>query len=258
MTAVLRYDRDYAVRLFLILAEAREDRLFTTYYVERFLGYTLRTHFKILLPILERMMSSTVSEVATAGARRACIAALFLEDAMPHARKCLGGSESQRLGAAEVFSANLREAPFRRFCEEALVRLFGDDNEKVRSEAASCFHGLEAVGLKSYAKLVEKFTVSKAFGDAPYPVIHALIEDTAALPEATCLVCERFGEMFGSEARTIQTRAGGEASRVSQLLVRVYSQTTDRTVQERCLDLVDSMAAAGVLGLDEALVQYER
>ncbi len=258
LTAALRYDRDLAVRLFLMASDIDEDRLFATHYVERFLAYALRTHFRALLPVVERMRSSNVAEVATAGSRRLCAASLVIEDAIPLARTCLSGSDQQRLGAAQVFAANLREAAFRSFSEEALITLFNERSEEVRGEAAHCFRGLEAVGLVEYDNLVAKFARSRAFANAPYHLIDALIEDTGPLPEATCFVCERFIEVFAGEARTIQTRAGGEAGRVSQLIVRVYTQSRDQVVQGRCLDLMDRMAAAGILGFDEALVQYER
>lgn len=255
---VLRYDRDLAVRLFRSLCEIDEDRLLATRYVERFLGYALRTHFADLLPIVERMISSPVAEVATAGARRACVAALVLEGAMSFVRTCLHGGAALRLGAAEVFSVNLREGAFRSSCENALAKLFNDSDKKVREKAATCFDQLHGVDLASYAELIEKCARSEAFGDRPYHLIQALVENTEPLPEVTCLVCERFVEVFGEQATTIQTSARGEATRVSQVLVRVYHQTGAPLLKARCLDLIDRMEALGVLGLTEALVLYER
>jgi hypothetical protein len=157
-----------------------------------------------------------------------------------------------------VFAANLKESAFRSFSEEALIVLFNDSSGDVREETARCFRGLQAVGFVQYDDLVATFTRSRAFADAPYHLIDALIEDTGALPQSTCWVCERFVDVFAGEARTIQTRAGGEAGRVSQLIIRVYSQSPHQAIQSRCLDLMDRMAAAGILGFDEALARYER
>jgi hypothetical protein len=73
LIAVLRHDRDLAIRYFQQLC-ATDDHLLATPYVERFLYYALSTHFVALAPILERMILSEVQEVTTAGARQASLA----------------------------------------------------------------------------------------------------------------------------------------------------------------------------------------
>lgn len=258
LVAVLRYDRDLAVRLFLTLYEIDEDRLLATRDAERFLAFGLRTHFRELSPVVSRMLSSPASEVATAGARQGCIAGLVTKEAKRLAGRCLKGSDAQRLGAAQVFAANLAEAPLRSFCENALRRLFHDRSKDVRTEAAHCFRSLDRMSIAPYEKLVRTFALSPAFADAPYSLIQAMTDDTAPLPKAVCLVGETFVTVFSGEARTIQTRAGGEAGRVSQLVIRLYSQTTVPKVLTRCLDLVDRMIATGIFGVDDALGKYER
>ena len=47
-----------------------------------------------------RMIDSQDPEVATVGARQACLAALDLEEAASTAYLCLSGSEAQKVGAA--------------------------------------------------------------------------------------------------------------------------------------------------------------
>jgi hypothetical protein len=128
LVAVLRYDRDLAVRLFLTLSEIDEDRVLGTHDAERFLAFGLRTHFHQLSPVVARMLRSPIADVATAGARQACIATLVLPEARALASRCLRGTEAQRHGAAQVFAANLAEAPLRAFCEDALGKLFYDAN----------------------------------------------------------------------------------------------------------------------------------
>ena len=138
--AVIKHDRDLAVRLFEQLCDT-EDVLLKTHYVERFLFYALQTHFKRLRPAVECMLAAQESEVATVGARQVCLASLFVEDARPLADRCISGTEAQQMGAAEVFAVNLRTANFRSVCEEALITLFSSPYEKVRSKAGTCFHG---------------------------------------------------------------------------------------------------------------------
>ena len=112
LLAVLRHDRDLAVRLFQKLCDTEED-LLQTHYADRFLNFALQTHFQALSPILERMVSSEIAEVATVDARQGCLASLELEEARSIAELCLSGSEALRIGAAQVMAANVRTATYR-------------------------------------------------------------------------------------------------------------------------------------------------
>lgn len=136
LTTVLNHDRNLAVELFKRLCDT-EDVLLGTRGIENFLFYAARTHFGHLKPILERMVNSKDATVAAAGGRQACVASLDVEEARPLAEKCLSGTEAQREGAAEVYSANLRTARYRSVCEDALAQLFNDESEKVRSAAST-------------------------------------------------------------------------------------------------------------------------
>ena len=102
LTAVLNYDRDLAVKLFERLCDT-EDVLLGTREVENFVFYAVQTHFDELKLILERMLASGEVDVATAGARQACVASLEVEGARPLAERCLSGTEAQRVGATEVY-----------------------------------------------------------------------------------------------------------------------------------------------------------
>jgi len=257
LLAVLNHDQDLAVKLFEKLCET-EDVLLKTPHVERFLQYALQTHFESLEPILRRMIVSPESDVQRAGARQACVASLRLEEARPLALSCLSGSDAQRLGAAEVFAWNLREASLHLFCEKSLVKLFDDRDKEVRSETAACFHRFQKEELGQYTSLVKAFVRSRAFTGHQGVLIHALETTTAKLPDITCLVCERFLDAVGSEAADIRMASAGDAHTISKLIIRLYSQTADNGIRTRCLDLIDRMALVTAYGLGEALSLYER
>src|SRR5690606_25488443 len=112
-------------------------------------------HFQKLRSLVERMIGSLEPEVATVGARHACLASLFVEEACPLVKRCISGTEAQQMGAAEVFAANLRTASFRSVCEVGLIALFYSPHEKVRSKAGTCFHGFEGEELGTYEELVD-------------------------------------------------------------------------------------------------------
>jgi hypothetical protein len=136
LIAVLNYDRDMAIGLFKELIKT-EDILLGTYSVENFLYYALRTHFQQLAPILEKMINSQLPTVQEVGARQACLISLSLEQASPLVQSCLSGTATHRKAAAQVYSANLRLADWREVCENALLKLFSDPDENVRSQAAN-------------------------------------------------------------------------------------------------------------------------
>jgi hypothetical protein len=257
LTAVLKHDRELAIRLFEQLCDT-EDALLKTHYIDRFLFYALQTHFERLRPLVERMISSLEPEVATVGARQACLASLFVEEARPLAERCISGTEAQQMGAAEVCAANLRTASFRSVCEEALIALFNSPHEKVRSKAGTCFLGYEGEELGAYEGLLKAFVPSPAFASQYFHVISALEKTTAKLPEITCLACERFLDIVGQGAADIRTHHAANAAIVSRLIIRVYSQARDEALQTRCLNAIDRMAQMRAYGFEKVLALYDR
>ena len=257
LIAVLRHDRDLAVRLFRQLCNT-EDVLLQTRFAEQFMFFALQTHFQELAEILERMVRSQVPDVASAGARQSCLAALDLEEAAAIADLCLSGSEPQRIGAAQVMAANVKVATCRSFCEDALVSLFNDPSEKVRSEAANCFRRFEGNDLVGYEHLIAQFVLSDAFPESRFPLLIALERTKAKLPEVTLSACERFIDVAGLAAGDISTREAGDADTVIKLALRTYQQSSDATVRSRSLDLIDKLMEHGAYGINDALQEFER
>ena len=257
LIAVLRFDRDLAVDLFRKLCNT-EDALLRTPFIERFMYFALQTHFKELAPILERMVNSEIPDVASTGARQACLAALDLPEAAAIADLCLSGSESQRVGAAQVMAGNIKVATCRSFCEDALVSMFSDPNEEVCSEAANCFRRFEGDDLGGYEHLIVRFVLSDAFPKNRFPLLIALERTTAKLPEVTLSACERFIEVAGLAAGDISTREAGDADTVIKLTLRTYQQSSDDSIRARSLDLIDKLMEIGAYGIHGALEEIDR
>ena len=257
LIAVLRFDRDLAVELFRLLCKT-EDALLQTPFIERFMYFALQTHFRELEPILERMVNSEMFDVASTGARQACLAALDLPEAAAMAGLCLSGSESQRIGAAQVMAANVKVATCRSVCEDALVSLFNDPIERVRSEAANCFRSFEGDDLVGYEHLIAQFVSSDAFPKSRFPLLMALERSTAKPPEVTLSVCERFIDVAGLAAGDISTREAGDADTVIKLTLRAYQQSSDETNRARSLDLIDKLMEYGAYGISGALEELKR
>ena len=254
LLAVLGHDRDLAVELFRQLCDI-EDALLQTYFIERFLLFALQTHFQELSQILRRMVTSQVSDVASAGARQACLAALDLPEAADIAGRCLSGSEAQKIGAAQVMAANVRTATCRAFCEDALIRLFSDTSADVRTKAAECFLRFEGTQLGEYVDLITQFVSSRAFQQNNYPLLDALEKTTAKLPEVTLSACERLVDIAGLATSEINVRG---ADTVIKLTLRSYQQHSDDTIRARSLNLIDKFMEHGSYGINKALEEFER
>ena len=257
LIAVLRHDRDLAVELFQQLCDT-EEALLQTRFIERFLFFALQTHFQELSNILERMVTSSVPDVASVGGRQACLAALDLEEAADLAELCLSGSEAQKIGAAQVMAANVMTATCRSYCEEALARLFNDPSDAVRAEAADCFRRFQGSQLEGYDDLIARFVASDAFASNTFPLLVALERTTAKLPEITLSACKRFIDIAGLAAGDIQTSEAGDANTVIKLTLRTYQQGSDEALRARCLDLIDKLMQNGAYGIHDALEEFER
>ena len=257
LLGVLRHNRDLAVELFVELCDA-DERLLATRYFEEFLKYAVQAHFIRLEPILARMMKSENEAVATAGALWVCYASLTVEEALPLATLCPSGSKPQRLGAAEVYAANLKLSAHRAVSEEMLGKLFSDSDVEVRHEAARCFYRFEGQELGEYVNLTEEYIQSPAFEPEHNPLFDALEKTTANVPAVILMACERVFELAADKTGDISTAVAGTSGDMAKLIVRVYSRTTDPSLMSRCLDIIDQMSVVRAYGLDAITEEFDR
>lgn len=264
LLAIINQDLEFAVGQFLRLVETRDsqtsdDRLLATPYVERFINYGLYDHFGHLRPIIERMLRSSLPEASEAGARLGNIAVLLHNDnAEPFVEEALHGNPSQRLGVAQVASANIGKTRHRQWSEQKLLLLFDDADNKVRQEAAMCFRRLEGQPLESYENLIVKFCESAAYREDSFPLLHVLEQSSYRLPGITYVVCQKFLERFSAEARDIRTSRAAEAPNVIKLILRTYHQHQHDEWSSKCLDLIDGMCLERAYDIKSNLNEYER
>lgn len=252
-----QYDLEATLSIFLRLCQT-EDALLQSSPVEHFLARAFHSHFVEVRPLLRRMLQSPVTGVARVGARLACVAALITEQAQPLAEACLVGSEAQRIGMAEICAAHLVLAPFRPFCEKALMSLFNDSSEQVRAKAVKCFEGWTGSQLGGYERLIEVYVQSPTFMTNPHLLIQALKEASVQLPEITCIVCEKYLDMMSTDDGKRFLPYGIRGGTIDTLLLRVYSQQRKPTLQTRCLDLIDRVLQYDDQGLSQILGEYDR
>lgn len=252
--------RELAVALFQRLCEA-DDALLATGPVASFLFNAVQTHFTSLETLLKRMLNSGRPETNTIGAQACCLAALITDAATNLAQSCIAGTDDQRVGAAKAYAVNLRFSSCRRACREALLQLFNDPIERVRSQAATCFRYFEGEELQGYSDLVEEFIQSPAFATAPYELLHALERTASKHSELTCTVCEKFLDIFASEMEDRYGMRALQAGIARKLILAVYSHSQrerNKDLLARSLNVIDRLARIGILDLNQAGLRVDR
>ena len=264
LLAVINHDSEFALEQFLRLAAPQgnqidDDYLLATRDVERFIKYGLYEHFRRLRHVVERMLRSGQPETSKAGARLSSIALLLHHDeAGTFVEEALRGNLSQRLGVAQVASANIGKAEHRLWSEQQLLLLFNDSDSEVRQQAASCFRNLEGRSLESYENLIDQFCDSTAYREDSDSILHTLEESSQRLPGITHTVCEKFLDRFSDEAGDIRTHRAFDSRSLSKLILRTYHQHQRDEWASQCLDLIDRMCLEGVYDVRAGLDEYER
>lgn len=258
LISVLVHNEELAVGLFCQLGEDVADDLLATRTADRFLYYAVRNHFDVLRPTLERMLASEREDVATAGARHACLASLESQPAADLVKAAIEGTPAMRLGAAQVYAANLGDASLRDTVTAGLTSLFNDDDSKVRDEAGTCFRTVPVGELDAVADVIDAYADSAAIADNHLDVLRALEETTCELPATSLKVCRRLIQLAGPALGDIRTSWSAQADEINKIVLRVYAQSRDPEVQGDALDLIDGIVATGAYGIDKALAEYER
>jgi hypothetical protein len=256
LNALAHHDADSALALFERM-DVGDDRLLATVHVYRLIQSLLRDHLDELRPTIERMLRSSDSDVAQAGARLAGLASLHHERAADLAREAASGDAPRRRGLAEIAAANIALDSCRIWCEGHLAAFFNDTDEEVRKEAATAFRHLDGASLEDYESLIIAFADSVAYRDDSVSVLHLLKTSAHRLPGITCVVCEKFLDHFCEKARN--GRIGiGDAHTITQLIFRTYHQHQNDEWTQPALDLIDRLCLEGIGDARKALDEFER
>lgn len=178
----------------------------------------------------------------------------------PLAENCLSGTPAHRKAAALVYSSNLHLADCRKFCEEGLIKLFNDTDEKVRKQAAQCFIDLDQRHLANYSNLIEAFIDSPAFLNKSFALIQLFTKtEKGGFDEQLAFkVCQRFVEIATSEVSNRLNGYSTQFKNISQIIVQIYSQTRNSKLKSDCLNIIDCLYQFNVYGLEEATKEYDR
>jgi hypothetical protein len=257
LLAVLSIDSQKATAWFKNCLNTDPDILDTPY-VEKFVRYAAYKDPLSIRPVVKAMLDSGLPGAVEAAARQICIVSLssdaFLEDAELVHR----GTATMRRAAAYVYSANVSHGEVGATCRIRIRPFFADEDDSVRTEAASAFQHIATLSTSDQGSLLAAFLDAAPTGLSLVPVVHALEDSPVQLPDLVCRFAARCIEAYRTEAGDIRNAAAAISLDLSKIVVRLYSQTEKPSIQTQCLNLIDSMERYRFLGLEEELVNIER
>jgi hypothetical protein len=257
LLAMLNFDRDRAVRLFLELCDGAEAVL-RTQFSEPFIHHANYRHYDSLRPVLLRMLKAPDEGMRAIASRQIIVAALDNADAVEDAQQVLAGDVACRKAAAEIYAHNLARPTSRAICVERLSKLFHDSNSKVRAAASDCFRLLPVGLLSREQDLIFKFIESPACLENSHDLIRALEDSAEPLPDVICSLPERLIAENRVQASGQHVESRRWTYRLPVLIARLYEQTPDAGIKRRCLDIIDGMLELGFGGIEKELAQVER
>ena len=254
LLAVIDHEREEAFALFERLAGGA-DAIMGSRDVERFLHFAIFRDYSAMRPHLTGMLLSTSALTARVAGRQLTVAALFLdsEGARNVQRMAVEVRSEARVGAAEIYVANLGDPTVGKECQDRLRNLFDDDNEAVRAAAGEWWRSCSANDLSASQSLLADYTQSRAFDEHNTSVIlRRLMDATSSLPIELCDIADRAVEQFGPKASSIQYAEAGIARKLAELMMRLHEQTNPEQ-RSHVLDSIDRMLRADFHGLQEHL-----
>jgi len=255
--AELRHDEPLALDWFLRGIEGIDEVVLDSFGAHEFLRYRATRYFKALGPVIARMVSSDDSGVRSAGASQAALAALDEPDALVLLERCLAGKADLRLGVARVLAANVVNARYRGLCEDRLVDLFNDPDEKVRKEAGKAIRHLRSGGLSDVESLARRYLDTQAFDEDPEAIAFAIEGDEMAPIDLSMAAVEAILRRLETP-EDLRTRDSLIAAEINGILMKIYTGARDATLRNRALDLFDAALQANSYGAERELAKYDR
>jgi hypothetical protein len=257
LVAMLNFDRDRAVQLFLELCEDA-DAVLNTHYSEQFIHHATYRHYQQLRPLLLRMLSAADDGKRCIAGRQITLAAFHDLLAADDVQQVLDGDAACRKAAAEIYAHNLAREASRAICAEQLAQLFDDTDAKVRAAASDCFRLLPSVQLPREQNLMFRFIESSACFENSHDLIHALEECAEPLPDVICGIPERLIAEHRVQGQGQHIESRRWIYELPALITRLYEQTPDARIKSRCLDIIDGMLELGFSEIEKELAQVER
>ena len=232
------------------------DSIFGTHFVRRFVSYAIFRDYQAVKPILLRMLKSSEPAAVRAAGSHVAAAALWMEEARGDEESALKMGEEARAGAALVYAKNIVDATVGTECEKRLQDFFADESEAVRKEASRCWSILDPDEIALRGSLIGAFVQSAGSSNDMKTLVYRLEGTRRHIPVQVCDLAEYAIKTYGSKASSLRFAEGGAATMLAKLVVRLHEETDDPMLRKRILNVIDKMAQAGFMGIDEQLKQH--
>ena len=117
---------------------------------------------------------------------------------------------------------------------------------------------LKGQDIGRYPGLIRVYIESQAFPSPHDDLLRQLTASTWQLPDVVLQIAERFIQSGGGKASDMQCAESADGSEVAKLVVRLYAQTSDDAVKDKCLNHIDQMEFNGFYGIDQELNRVDR
>ena len=240
---VMNIDRQQAIYWFVKLCKS-DLRITTTEKAMRVFNSAAEEYYSEFKSIVIEMLNSEVSEIAEHGAGEIIARNFFYGHYQELFNNVLKGNSSHRQGAAEVIAYLFKQKnDYREKCENILIPLLNDSDEKVRNKAAEVFDGLDLT--PEGESFILSFVHSKAFENHSGRLTYLFEDYGGNLIPFVSIICELSDSLINSYIHASEAnRHLYEIEKLAKILLRVYeqaeSQRNDIAINE-CLNIWDRL-----------------
>ncbi len=258
LIGVFNCDKDLATDLFIKLSSCKNESIFATHFIEKFMHYAIKSHYKKIEPIITRMIESKYNNVRETASILNCLAYFYNHDLDLILNNCANNKDFYiRKGAVEVATANVFNLGYEKFSLEYLPCFFNDSSKKIRNIASKIFYNAKKHDLKNIGELINIFISSQAFDENIESLVHGLLNSYAEFNEETLMLCEKI--LFHIRNSDNQSKYRFQGKEISELILRIYRNSKIKKHQSKCLDLIDLLLSIDdFYGISEELEKYQR
>ena len=251
IAACLRHARPAAYAAFGRLIDA-DDLLLASDKTNNLMIYIGNSDPELIDPVIDRMLSSTNTEVRRAGGHMAAFAALqWGRSALMG--QALAGDVEIRCGVAELCAARVHQSADSELVLSTLRDLMHDENDRVRKNVGGLAGHLRGNDLRPYTEFLAGLITSPSYVHATPQLLITLRESPGKVDDLVDLAAHQFLNVHGEDVADIRTGSARDAHYISDLVVRGLAQTRDRVRIAALLDILDRLLELGVYGVDRAL-----
>jgi hypothetical protein len=254
LAVVLSIDEEFSFEL--IPALARDPAVLGTQYGRQLLLNAARRDYGQIRTVVDGLATSGIDDAEFAAgevtAFNALVAGSDLEGLTAHR------SAAVRRGTAVVLASNVTVEMYAGVCRRGLVTFFSDTDESVREAASRCFWQLSAHAVATERELCIAFATSPSYAAHSSELLRKVADSPDVPVDVVVIAADEFIKAFGRQAGDIRTAASADASDVSVMLIRAYSQNPSEVIRQQALDAIDRMLEAGAFGVEQSLEAYRR